>query len=435
MKNAREKSRILPGINSCHNADARNPSSQPMNLHLNRILLNAIPFLLFSLFLAAAFNHARPCQAASPLPCLRHIPPQAGFIAADADGNILAKQLETTKFIPASTLKILTALACLHYLGPAYRFSTEFFLSPHKDLVVKGYGDPLLVSEVWKEISERLALKISVFQDLILDSSYFSPEIRIPGVNASTNPYDAPVGSLCANFNTITFKHNSENTILSAEPQTPMIPFAKNKIRQLGERNGRYTFSHESREGARYAGELLRYFLEKDGVEGKGCVRHGIRVPGDSLIYVYRSRFTLEEVLKKMFKFSNNFMANQMLISLGGHVFGAPSTLAKGQKAVLQYARETLGLKDLEFVEGSGISRKNRLSPGDMLRVLKQFRPYRRLLPRMGPFRYKTGTLKGIHARAGFYEKPAGNPGYLVLFLNHEEVDADRFMRCLGRLF
>jgi serine-type D-Ala-D-Ala carboxypeptidase/endopeptidase (penicillin-binding protein 4) len=406
-----------------------------MSRRLKRIILNCIPCLVFLLFFVAPLGRARPSQAASPLSCLKDIPPRAGFIAADADGKVLAKRHETDKFVPASTLKILTALESLHYLGPAYRFSTEFFLSPDKDLIVKGYGDPLLISEAWKEISEQLALKLHGFRDLLLDTSYFSPAIRIPGLTASTNPYDAPVGALSANFNTIFFVRNNGNDVQSAEPQTPMIPFAKNMIRRLSERKGRYTFSHDGREGTLYAGELLRYFLEKDGVKGKGCVRQGIRVPGDSLIYVYRSRFTLEEVIRQMFKFSNNFMANQLMISLGGHVYGAPCTLAKGRSAVLQYARKSLGLKDLELAEGSGISRENRMTPEDMLRVLKQFRPYRHLLPRMGPFLYKTGTLKGIHARAGFYEKPHGGPGYLVLFLNHDELDADRFMRCLGRLF
>ncbi len=418
-----------------HDADIWGEASQPDNHPSIRVVSKALPLLVLLLLFVAPFLRAGLCQAGSPLACLENIPSQAGFIVADGDGKILAKRHETDKFIPASTLKILTALASLHYLGPAYRFTTEFFLSPDRDLIVKGYGDPLLLSEVWMKISEQLALKLHDFRDLVLDSSYFSPTIRIPGLNTSTNPYDAPVGALCANFNTVFFERNTTNGIVSAEPQTPMIPFAKNKIRQLEEKKGRYTFSHDSREGARYAGELLRYFLDKNGVEGKGCVRHGIRVPGDSLIYVYRSRFTLEETLKKMFKFSNNFMANQLLISLGGRVYGAPSTLDKGRKAVVQYARETLGLRDLEFVEGSGISRKNRLSPEDMLMVLKQFTPYRRLLQRMGPFRYKTGTLRGIHTRAGFYEKPAASPGYLVLFLNHNEVDADRFMRCLGRLF
>ncbi|MFZ0450220.1 MAG: D-alanyl-D-alanine carboxypeptidase [Desulfatiglandaceae bacterium] len=422
-------------IRQRHNVRAMGRGAQPAPRPTIGAAKKALSCLVFLLFFAPPLHHGCLCQAGSLVPCLKDIPPQVGFIAADANGKILAKRHETDQFVPASTLKILTALASLHYLGPAYRFNTEFFLSPEKDLIVKGYGDPLLISEVWKEISQQLALKLHGFRDLVLDSSYFSPAIRIPGVNSSTNPYDAPVGALCANFNTFFFERNSGNGVLSAEPQTPMIPFAKKKIRQLRERKGRYTFSHDSREGARYAGELLRYFLEKNGVEGRGRVRHGIRAPEDSLIYTYRSGFTLEEILRKMFKFSNNFMANQLLISLGGHVYGAPSTLAKGRSAILQYARENLRLKDLELVEGSGISRENRMSPEDMLMVLKQFRPYRRLLARKGSFLYKTGTLTGIHTRAGFYEKSPGTPGYFVLFLNHGEVDADGFMRCLGRLF
>ena len=391
--------------------------------------------LLFLFLFLSSPPYEKFCQAGSPPPCLKDIPEQAGFLAADGDGKILVERRATDKFIPASTLKILTGLATLHYLGPDYRFKTEFFLSPEKDLIVKGYGDPLLLSEALEEIPKQLASKLKGFRDLVLDSSFFARSIRIPGLNTSTNPYDAPVGALCANFNTINFTRDSENTILSAEPQTPMIPFAKNKIRQLAEKEGRYTFSHDSLEGARYAGELLKYFLAKHGIEGKGSVRHGIRVPGDSLIYLHRSGFTLEETLSQMFTFSNNFMANQLLIGLGGQLYGTPATLKKGRHAVMQYAREELGLKDLELVEGSGISRKNRISPIEMLSVLKRFKPYRRLLPQTGPFLYKTGTLQGIHTRAGFIEKMTGTTGYVVLFLNHGEADADRYMRCLGRIF
>jgi D-alanyl-D-alanine carboxypeptidase/D-alanyl-D-alanine-endopeptidase (penicillin-binding protein 4) len=209
-----------------------------------------------------------------------------------------------------------------------------------------------------------------------------------------------------------------------------MIPFAREKIMALGEKSGRYAFSHDRRQALLYAGHLFSFFLEKKGILREGSIRPGVHKPQDRLICTYSSKFTLEDVIKEMLAFSNNFVANQLLLSAGAAVYGAPATLQKGVRTLLDYARKDLGLQDLELAEGSGISRKNRISPEDMLKVLHRFRPYRDLLPREGPFLYKTGTLKGIRTRAGYIEKGNDKTGYIVLF-----PDAGDLMRCLERLF
>lgn len=353
----------------------------------------------------------------------------------DGAGKILARQHPKETFIPASTLKILTALAVLHYLGPGYRFRTEFFLTPTHDLVVKGYGDPFLISEVWQEIARHVSVKIQSYRDLVLDDSFFSPGITIPGQGNSTNPYDAPPGALCANFNTVFFTRNPHGEIVSAEPQTPMIPFARERIQTLEEKSGRYTFSHDRREAVLYAGALLSFFLEKQGVVRKGMVRLAPVKDEKELLYTYSSRFTMRDVIKELFQFSNNFVANQLLLATGASVYGAPATLQKGIRALVRYARKNLGLRKLELVEGSGISRKNRISPEGMVTVLRRFRPYRDLLPREGPFLIKTGTLKGIRTRAGYIDKGKEPPGYIVLFLKRTHPDPDSLLHCFERLF
>ncbi|RLB19047.1 MAG: D-alanyl-D-alanine carboxypeptidase [Deltaproteobacteria bacterium] len=376
-----------------------------------------------------------PGAARTPIPCMRKIPTSAGLLVMGGGGNILAAQHARDRFVPASTLKILTALTALHCLGPGYRFRTEFFLTPAHDLLVKGYGDPFLISEVWQDIADHVAKKLHFFKNLLLDDTFFAAGITIPGQGLSTNPYDAPPGALCANFNTVFFSRDAQGHILSAEPQTPMIPFARKKIMGLGEKSGRYTFSHDRGQALLYAGELFSFFLEKRGVLRKGGIGPGLRQSQDRLIYTYYSKFTLEDVIKEMFAFSNNFVANQLLLSMGAADYGSPATVRKGLGTLLHYARNNLGLKNLAIVEGSGISRKNRISPEDMLKVLQRFHPYRHLLPREGPFFYKTGTLKGIRTRAGYIEKKNGKKGYIVLFLKSDHPNADDLMRCLERLF
>ncbi|MBW1797786.1 MAG: D-alanyl-D-alanine carboxypeptidase, partial [Deltaproteobacteria bacterium] len=142
----------------------------------------------------------------------------------------------------------------------------------------------------------------------------------------------------------------------------------------------------------------------------------------------YRSRFTLEAALKKMLEFSNNFMANQILIALGAHIYGPPGTLTKGVRAIYGYAEKELDLKSIKVVEGSGISRKNRVSALDMLAILKRFKPYRHLLKRKDNVLFKTGSLKCIRTRAGYVEVNSQRPSYFVIFLNRSGPDMDKLM-------
>jgi len=390
-------------------------------------------FNVIILFVFLAFQPS--CLTASQeIPCLSGISPSDAVLITASDGHIVYKKNETKKYIPASTLKILTALTAIHHLGLSYRFKTEFLRDSQQNLIIKGFGDPLLTSEVWLEISAALAGKIQQFNNLILDVSYFSKRIKIPGVENSTNPYDAPLGSLCANFNTVFFDHDRKGNIISAEPQTPMIPFALKKIQPLGLKKGRYTFSHNQRDAARYAGELLLHFLDEKGVHYNGTIRIGSVSPEDTPIYAYQSSLTLEMVIKKMMEFSNNFVANQICIAMGAHVYGPPGTLEKGVRVILEYAEKELDLENLEIVEGSGISRNNRISALDMQTILEKFKPYRHLLKKSGKISFKTGTLKDINTRAGYIEKTPNAPYSFVVFLNGS-TNIESVMKCIEGTF
>ena len=371
--------------------------------------------------------------AGKDLPCLTNITSEDAFLVAGPDGRILFKKNETERLIPASTIKVLTALASLDHLGPSYRFRTEFYTDPFQNLKIKGYGDPLLTSEILWELAGYLSTKIVRFQDLILDNSYFSYPIKIPGCGNSTNPYDAPVGALCANFNTVIFRRDGKGRIISLERQTPMIPFARDRIRSLGLKGGRHTFLHDPGDGALYAGELLLHFLRKRGVRNEGNIRFGLVGPDDTPIYTYESIFTLETVVQKMLKSSSNFIANQILIVLGASVSGPPGTLAKGVRAVTDYAKNELLLQGIKIVEGSGISRQNRISALEMFIILKQFKPYRYLLKRNDKVLYKTGSLKGIKTKVGYIEGNPQGPYYFVVFLNRRNSDMNAATNCVKK--
>jgi len=388
-------------------------------------------FCFISLLMLLLSSHSTVLDAGQDACCLDRIRSNDALLLVDHEGRVLCNKNEKKNHTPASTLKILTALTAFHYLGESYRFQTRFYLDSDQNLKIKGFGDPLLISETLKEIAHTLSEELGEVKDLILDDTYFSPDIKIPGRGHSTNPYDAPVGALCANFNTVFFATTPDGRLVSAEPQTPLIPYAKNKIRFLNRSNGRYTFTHDEKETTIYAGKLFSHFLVETGVEMSGQTRLGDVTPGDRLILTYCSKFTLSEAVQKMMEFSNNFMANQILIALGAYVFGPPGTLDKGVKALNLYALNQLGLNTITVVEGSGISRENSLSALDMWTVLKHFRPYRHLLSKENNLLFKTGSLRGIRNRAGFIEGPARKLYYFVIFLNHSDSNIGAVMECV----
>ena len=181
---------------------------------------------------------------------------------------------------------------------------------------------------------------------------------------------------------------------------------------------GRIILSRRKNEMTFYAGQLFLYFLKKQGVESNGRIRMGRVKKCDDLIFRCPSRLSLTQIVSMLLEYSNNFIANQLLISTGAKAYGPPGTLEKGIRAALTYAKNTLKIDKVTIVEGSGISRKNRISAKSLYKILDAFEPYRFLMRRWDNAFYKTGTLKGIHTMAGYIESTKGGVYYFVVLLN-----------------
>jgi serine-type D-Ala-D-Ala carboxypeptidase/endopeptidase (penicillin-binding protein 4) len=360
---------------------------------------------------------------------------QDAVLVADHQGRIIVSKNADKKLIPASTLKILTSLVAMHYLGPDYRFTTEFYLDNDSNLKIKGYGDPLLTSEILEEISKALGSSLDAehkkIKDIVLDDSYFKQPITIPGISPSSQPYDAPIGALCANFNTVYFKRLENGKYVSAEEQTPLLPFALRKVKKSKMAMGRIVFSHKESENTLYFGHLFKYFLEKQGIKSNGSIRLGRVNKDDRLVFKYMSGFSIKEIISKLLEHSNNFMANQLLIAAGAKLYGSPGTLDKGILVAKDYAKKMLNVKDLCIIEGSGISRQNRISANSLHKILEKFEPYHKLMHKSGREFYKTGTLDGISTRAGYIRNEKGGLYRFVVLINTQGKSAESIMNSL----
>jgi D-alanyl-D-alanine carboxypeptidase/D-alanyl-D-alanine-endopeptidase (penicillin-binding protein 4) len=341
-------------------------------------------------------------------PLIRDLRGGAAMVTAP-DGRVLFSHHAERAMVPASIIKIATADAALTRLGSDYRFKTELYLTPDRELAIKGYGDPGLVSEQLQAIAQQLAREdLPPLRGMVLDTGYFSGRLTVRGQTRTDNPYDAKNGALVANFNTLYVRKDRRGGVVSAEPQTPLTATAEALAKTLPAGEQRINLGASAATALHYFAELLRAFLEREGVRIGTAVRHAPVAPGSRLLLTHRSA-PLPETVRGMLEYSNNFVANQLLLVLGAERSGPPATLAKGVRTVSEFLSGEVGLRRYRLVEGSGLSRENRIDAREMIALLQHFVPYKALLKaRDGVFHAKTGTLKGVSTYAGYMESASG---------------------------
>jgi D-alanyl-D-alanine carboxypeptidase/D-alanyl-D-alanine-endopeptidase (penicillin-binding protein 4) len=333
-------------------------------------------------------------------------------------------------YVPASILKVVLAAAALELLGPRYRFTTDFYLTRNGDLWVVGRGDPFLVSEEMCLVAAELAARgLKKVGDIRLDTSFFEPGLILDGTTFTKNPYDAFNLSLSVNFNTVNYLIDRGGEIVECGPCTPLTPTTlrlaelnRPKSAPKKRREYRINISESPAAAEVHFGEFLKALLERGGVEVTGEVVTGGRLPaGARPFYSHSGTMNLEELTRTLMEYSNNFMTNQIFLTMGAERFGAPATMEKGVRVIHDWL-DSKGLSRLEMVEGSGLSRLNSLTARQMAEVLQVFEPSRHLAKSRddGSVFYKTGTMSDISTLAGYLVRPErpDEPLSFVILLN-----------------
>jgi D-alanyl-D-alanine carboxypeptidase/D-alanyl-D-alanine-endopeptidase (penicillin-binding protein 4) len=320
------------------------------------------------------------------------------------DGTPVIQFQDTEPFVPASTLKIATSFCALTQLGPDFRYETLFFADGKNTLFIKGSGDPSLVSETLDSVAQELVRKTPKIDRIVIDTSLFVDDLDIDGSERSLNPYDAKNAAFVGNFSSAYLARSRTGAVTSAEPQTPLTPLARQAGARLQKgKTERVNLSSNWQVGVQYGGELLAAFLQKHGARGAMTISRGSIPSSATLIFSHRSPQTLTEMVQPMLKYSTNFTANQIFLTLGVSRFGAPATVDKGQRAMTECLSAKARWGDFHIEEGSGLSRRNKVSAQQMTQLLKAFEPYRHLLPEQEGFLAKTGSLRGVNSLAGYF--------------------------------
>jgi D-alanyl-D-alanine carboxypeptidase/D-alanyl-D-alanine-endopeptidase (penicillin-binding protein 4) len=396
---------------------------------------------------------------------------RASIVVASLDtGQVLYARDPDVLLNPASNVKLFTTAAALARLGPEYRFETEVWADALpsrgavKTLWVKGKGDPTMVTErLWALAGDIAHRGVKVVKgDLLVDDAFFDGEREGPGYDQEhgDRSYLAPVGALSLNWNTLAIHaapgdRAGERGRVEVEPASDYVQVENrtttvkaNARRRLAPSssplgNGRQRIVVEGRlpVGTRdqvfwrkvddppvYFGHTLKRLLELRGVKVMGQVKRGGVPPTAKLVAVAESE-ALGEVVRKLQKTSNNFMAEQILKTLGAEKKGAPGSWAKGVEAVEDFLADA-GIPRGAYVmkNGSGLNDTNRFSARQTVTLLREMwrrfplmADYLAALPvagkdgttrwRMdgteGRLRAKTGTLETVTSLSGYVETAA----------------------------
>ena len=347
--------------------------------------------------------------------------PSALVLVVDEKGNELIAQNVDKPFVPASVTKLVTAWLALEVLGPDYRFETKFYLDKNRVLYVRGGGDPFLISEELAPLATELVAAIGKepITGIVLDASYYPSDLRIPGIEDTDESYNALNSALAVNFNTIAAVRKG-NTVSSAEEQTPITPLAISQFRSRGPQGrGRISLAQDPAVSLQYAGELIAAFIERAGGSVKGKISTGT-VPEDlKPVYVHKSR-TLSQILVQLLIASNNYIANQVFLEIGGTLGGAVSLEKSLQVANAMLAANGLG-DAIHLEEGSGISRDNHFTASGLAHVLELFASHANLLHGHDGGMNKTGTMSGVHTLAGYADtKSHGRVRFVISTKNSD---------------
>ena len=374
------------------------PLSHPSTLWSDRVIRFFNLTLATLLFLTAQPSFAEELN-------LRSLLKNGSVRVEREDGEPLLQHRDNEPFVPASILKVATTYCALETLGREYHFTTTFYRGERNTLYIKGSGDPSLVSEELHGIATKIAPLFPQIDRIVVDPSLFSADIDIDGSSASLNPYDSKNAAFVGNFSSAHLSRRRDGAIISAEPQTPTTPLSRQAGLKL--RKGtteRINLGNTWEVGTQYGGELLAAFLKQAGVGGNPTISIGEIPPTAKKLYEHRSSQNLAEISQGLLKYSTNFTANQIFLTLGVQRFGAPATVEKGQRAMTECLEQRVGWKNFHIEEGSGLSRRNHVTATQMTQLLKKFEPYQNLLAVEDDFTAKTGSLRGVNSLAGYFE-------------------------------
>ena len=385
--------------------------------------------------------------------------------------------------LPASTQKVITALAALIQLGPDFRFTTTLETKGNVengvlkgDLVARFGADPTLKRQDIRNMVATLK-KSGVNQidgNVLIDTSIFASHDKAPGWpwNDMTQCFSAPpaaaiVDRNCFSVSLYSAPKPGDMAFIRVASYYPVTMFSQVRPLPRGSAEAQYCeldvvpgdlnrftltgclpqrseplpLAFAVQDGASYAGAILKDELKQAGITWSGTLLRQTQVNEPGTVVASKQSAPLHDLLKIMLKKSDNMIADTVFRMIGHARFNVPGTWRAGSDAVRQILRQQAG------VDGSGLSRHNLIAPATMMQVLQYIAQHDNelnfisMLPLAGydgSLQYraglhqagvdgkvsaKTGSLQGVYNLAGFITTASGQRMAFVQYLSGYAVE------------
>ena len=371
--------------------------------------------------------------------------------------------------MPASTNKLYTCAAALHYLGSGHRFATRI-LKMNDNLILKGGGDPDLTIDQLDSLAIIVSSYIKNVDTLYVDDTFLDSLNYGEGWMWDEGPwwYAAPIGALSVNDNCIDFYIEPGDIGSPADisyfPETSYITFENNSVtvndtldfkkikidRDWVATNNNFSVTGEIMDTTKrdtlyrniydpslFTGTIFKKLLGKHGTTVKQLSKKNQNLNLYNEITVHYSDSLIVSA-KNLMNESDNLTAELFVKSIGA-MDTLPGTWDTGLDSVKSFLAEQVKIdtSQIRLADGSGVSRYTLTNSDQLISLLtwvynskykdnfistlpgggwENSTLEKRLTEEGDLVRAKTGGLSGARNLAGYiYSQKYGTVAFSIL--------------------